>query len=169
MMNVQFLNPFLEAAILVLESEIGVTVQRGQLKLDRSAATANEVTVLISMVGQVNGVVLFGLSEQTGINIVSKILDQPFDEFDSLAQSGIGELGNVITGQAGNRLADAGYDTNISPPTMVLGKGTLISTLDFERLQVPLQTEVGEVQIHLALREAGEKAPAHPKEMSQHS
>jgi chemotaxis protein CheX len=152
-MNVQFLNPFLEAAFVVLDSEVGVQAKRGQLTLRRSAATAEEVSVLISMVGQVNGVVLYGLSEDTGIRIVSKILDQPFEEFDSLAQSGIGELGNVITGQAGKRLAEAGFEVNISPPTMVLGKGTLISTLDFERLHVPLETELGTLQIHLALRE----------------
>lgn len=153
-MNVQFLNPFIEAAYVVLETELGLTPKRGQLSLRRSAATAEEISVLISMVGQVNGVVLYGLSEATGIEIVSRILGQPFEEFDALAQSGIGELGNVITGQAGKRLAEAGFEVKISPPTMVLGKGTLISTLDFERLHVPLETEIGTIQIHLALREA---------------
>jgi chemotaxis protein CheX len=161
-MNVQFLNPFVEAAYLVLESEIGIGAQRGGLSLERSAATGNDVTVLISMVGQVNGVVLYSLDEATAIKIVSKILGQPFTEFDDLAQSGIGELGNVITGQAGRRLAEAGFEAKISPPTMVLGKGTLISTLDFERLRVPLETELGELQIHLALRErkTNERSPA---------
>jgi chemotaxis protein CheX len=152
-MNVQFLNPFIEAAYLVLETDVGVKAKRGPIELERSAATANDITVLISMVGQVNGVVLYGLDEQTAINFVSKILDQPFEEFDALAQSGIGEMGNVITGQAGVRLADSGFEARISPPTMVLGKGVLISTLDFERLQVPLETELGVMQVHLALRE----------------
>lgn len=153
-MNVQFLNPFVEAAYMVLESEVGITAKRGQLSLRRSAATADDITVLVSMVGHVNGVALYGLSESTAIAIVSRILGQPFDEFDSLAQSGIGELGNVITGQAGRRLAEAGFESKISPPTMVMGKGTLISTLDFERLHIPLETEIGVIQIHLALREA---------------
>lgn len=153
-MNVQFLNPFIEAAFAVLDAEVGVTAKRGQLSLQRSAATASEVTVLISMIGQVKGVVLYGLSEATALQIVSKILGQSFAEFDDLAQSGISEIGNVITGQAGRRLAEAGIETNISPPTMIVGKGTLISTLDFERLQVPLETELGTIQIHLALRES---------------
>lgn len=153
-MNVQFLNPFVEAAFEVLEAEIGVTAKRGQISLQHSAATADDVTVLISIVGQVKGMVLFGLSEATAIQIVTKILEQPFEEFDELAQSGIGELGNVISGHASQRLATAGLEANISPPTMILGKGTLISTLDFERLQVPLETDIGNIQIHLALREA---------------
>jgi chemotaxis protein CheX len=120
-MNVQFLNPFIEAAYVVLESEVGVITKRGPLSLERSAATADDITVLISIVGQVTGVVLYSLNESTAIQIVSRILGQTFEEFDPLAQSGIGELGNVITGQAGNRLAEAGFEAKISPPTIILG------------------------------------------------
>lgn len=155
-MNVTFLNPFVEAAFQVLEAEVGVKAERGELSLERSACTSNDVTVMISMVGQVRGVVLYGISEKTGIEIVSRILGQRFDEFDELAQSGIGELGNVITGQASQRLAAVGLEAQISPPTLVMGKGTLISTLDFQRLVVPLHTEVGDMVIHLALRESNE-------------
>jgi chemotaxis protein CheX len=152
-MDVQFVNPFIEAAYSVLEAEAGVTAQRGKIALQRSAATADDVTVLISMVGEVKGVVLYGLSERTAINLVSRILGQPFDTFDDLAQSGIGEIGNVITGQASNRIAAAGFEVNISTPTMILGKGSKISTFDMDRLIVPLETEYGVVTLSLALRE----------------
>jgi chemotaxis protein CheX len=153
-MNVKFLSPFVEAAFAVLEAEAGIkTAQRGDLALQRSACTANDVTALISIVGQVQGIALYGLSQATALKIVSRILDQPFEEFDELAQSGIGELANVITGQAGKRLAEAGFEAKISPPTLILGKGTLISTFDFDRIQVPVLTDIGELQIHLALRE----------------
>ena len=151
--NAGFLNPFVEAAFEVLEAEVGIAAQRGELSLQRSACTADEVTALIALVGDVEGMVLYGMSEATAIAMVSRILGQPFETFDELAQSGIGELSNVITGQASTRLADAGFETKISPPTLVLGEGTTISTLDFQRLVVPLHTELGELQIHLALRE----------------
>ena len=152
-MDVKFLNPFLEAAHMVLKSELDTEAQRGELSLERSACTSEDVSVLISVVGEASGVVLYSLSEATAIAMVEKMLGQPFQEFDDLAQSGIGELGNVITGQAGQRLAAAGIDVNISPPTMVMGKGTLISTLDFDRLVIPLSTDLGSIHIHLALRE----------------
>lgn len=163
-MNVRFLNPFVEAACEVLQAEMGITAERGTLSLQRSACTADEVTAMIALVGDVEGVVLYGMSEATAIAMVSRILGQPFDAFDDLAQSGIGELSNVITGQASMRLADAGFEAKISPPTLVIGAGTTISTLDFQRLVVPLHTELGDVYVHLALREragAGHKAAEH--------
>lgn len=153
-MNVQFLNPFIEAAFSVLQAEANLEAKRKDLSLQKAASTTDEVTVLVSMVGQVKGIVLYGMSEKMSLGIVSRILDQPFEEFDDLAQSGIGELGNVITGQAGQRLAGAGYEVNISPPTLIQGKGAIISTLDFDRLVVPLATDLGDITIHLAVRES---------------
>lgn len=153
-MNVKFLNPFVDAAAEVLMAEAKVTMTKGNLTLQKSALTTDEVTVLINLVGQVQGVVLFGISENLGKKLVSKMMGQSFEEFDNLAQSGVAELGNVISGRATVMLSEAGYQSTISPPTMIIGKGVQISTLDFPRIVVPLTCELGEIVIHLALRES---------------
>ena len=161
-MNVKFLNPFVDAATEVLKTEIQANATRGNLTLQKSSLTTDEVTVLISMVGEVQGVVLYGLSISTCLAMVSSMMGQPFTEFDNMAQSGIAELGNVITGRASINLSQAGYKSNISPPTLVIGKGTHISTLDFQRIVVPVTTELGDLVIHLALRESNASAAAQP-------
>lgn len=153
-MNVKFLNPFVEAANEVLGAEVGVSLSRGALSLQKSALTSDEVTVLISMVGQVQGVVLYGLSAATGLALVSRMMAQEFDKFDSLAQSGVAELGNVITGRASIKLANTGVAAEISPPTLIHGQGVTVSTLDFSRIVVPLECELGRITVHLALRES---------------
>ena len=153
-MNVKFLNPFVDAAAEVLKVETQVNLTKGNLTLQKSALTTDEVTVLINLVGQIQGVVLFGLSESFGMKLVSKMMGQEFTAFDSLAQSGVAEMGNVITGRATVLLCDSGYQSTISPPTMITGKGVQISTLDFPRIVVPLSCELEEMIIHLALRES---------------
>ena len=153
-MNVKFLNPFVDAAAEVLKAEAKVSISKGTLTLQKSALTTDEVTVLINLIGQVQGVVLFGLSENLGMKLVSKMMGQEFNQFDNLAQSGVAELGNVISGRATVLLSDAGYQSTISPPTMITGKGVQISTLDFPRIVVPLTCEFGDMVIHLALRES---------------
>lgn len=152
-MNVKFLNPFTEAAQKVLEAECNLAVQRGPLTMQISCMTAEEVTVLINLVGQVEGTVLYGMNVQTALNLVSRVMNQEFHEFDDLARSGVAELGNVITGQATIKLSQAGYESLISPPTMIEGKDVEISTLDFQRIVVPMTTEVGDIIVHLGIRE----------------
>jgi len=152
--NVNFMNPFLEAAVEVLKAECALQVTRGGISLHKSAMTTDDVTILVSLVGQIQGVVLYGLSKSTSLGLVSRVMGYSFDQFDNIAQSGVAELGNVITGQATIKLSGAGYNTNISPPTLIQGRGVSISTLDFSRIVAPLETESGIIMVHLALRES---------------
>ena|SRR5579859_5426308 len=153
-MKVEFVNPFLQAASEVLDSELGGEAQRGTLRLHKTAFTTDEVTALVGVTGMLNGLVLYSMSQATALRIVARVMGQEFAEFDAVAQSGIGELGNVITGRASVLLAEAGYPSNITPPALVIGAGTMVTTLDLIRLVLPLDTEVGPLEIQVVLKTA---------------
>ncbi len=152
-MNVKFLNPFVTAAHEILSLEMHEKVMRGDLRLENGPYTTDDVTVIISLVGAVDGTVFFSMSKESAMQLASVLMGEQFDALDKLAQSGIAELGNVITGRASMKMAEAGYESNISTPSLILGKGATISTLEYPRLIVPLTTSIGSMIIHLALRE----------------
>ncbi len=162
-MNVKFLNPFVDAAYEIIRIETGIEMQRGQLGLEKNAYVTEDLTVIISLVGAVEGNVLYSMSKSTALTLVSKIMGQPMDAMDPLMQSGIAELGNVITGRASVKLSEAGYEANISPPTLLVGKGATIYTLDIARIVVPVYTSELVLKIHLALREGRRKDTSIPK------
>ncbi|MFO8059137.1 MAG: chemotaxis protein CheX [Bacillota bacterium] len=155
-LNVKFINPFISAACRVLEMETGLEVRRGQVCLQKSGTTSKQVTVALGVTGDVTGAVFYGFSEATCRAIVSKMLGEPVPIFDGLAESAIGEMGNVITGLATTELEREGFVCHIAPPTVVTGRGVYISTLDFHRLVMPLETDIGEVEINVALKDCGE-------------
>jgi chemotaxis protein CheX len=161
LMNVKFLNPFVDAAYDVLQAETGLSVKRGELSLDKEPYSTDDLTVIISMIGRVIGNVIYSMDKDTALDLASRMMNEPVKELESLAQSSIAELGNVITGRASVSLSTAGYDAIISTPTLLLGRGAVISTLDFARLMIPLTSESGTVTIHLALRE-GTQEPIWP-------
>jgi chemotaxis protein CheX len=152
--KVAFVNPFIDAAREVLEAELGGEATRGEIRIQRTAYTTDEVTALLGVAGAVAGVVLYSMSEETARGMVGRMLGHACTEFDALAQSGIGELGNVITGRAGVLLAEAGYASNITPPALVMGKHTMVTTLDLNRLVFPLQTDLGTIEIQVVLKES---------------
>src|SRR3981081_3083490 len=158
-MRTEFINPFLQAATEVLEAELGTTPRRGTIGLEKSVNTSNDITAVVGVTGDVLGVVLYVMNEATGRALVTKIMGQEFPEFDDLAQSGIAEIGNVITGRAAVLLAEAGFTSDLAPPMMIVGRGALINTLDMQRLVIPLETGYGalEVQVALKLSEAAMK------------
>ena len=151
-MDAKLLNPFIQAAVEVLEAEVGADVTRGEISVEKSPLTSEDMTVLINLLGDVDGVVMYGMQKNTCLHLVSKILGQDFTELNSLAQSGMAELGNVISGRATIRFSETGYKSNISTPTVLTGTGVEVSTLDFPRIIVPLITQYGTLTVHLALR-----------------
>ena len=151
-MRAEIINPFLQATSEVLESELGSSPVRGAIGLQRSAYTSDEVTAVVAVTGGVAGMVLFAMSDATARGIVSKMMGQDFDEFDALAQSGIAEVGNVITGRAAVLLSEAGFPSDLAPPMLLVGRGTLISTLDVQRLVIPIETEFGKIEVQVALK-----------------
>jgi chemotaxis protein CheX len=164
-MNVKFLNPFIEAAFEVLRVETHQEITRGELGLQNGPYRTDDLTVILSLVGSVDGMVFYSMGQETAIKLASMILGEENTELNSLVQSGIAELGNVITGKASVKLAEAGYEATISPPALILGKGATLSTLDCPRLVLPLNTTAGSVTIHLALRQGsmpGLKTPEIP-------
>jgi chemotaxis protein CheX len=151
-MRAEIINPFLQAASEVLESELGSPPQRGAIGLQRSAYTSDEVTAVVAVTGEVAGMVLFAMTESTARAMVSKMMGQDFPELDALAQSGIAEIGNVITGRASCLLSEAGFTSDLAPPMLIVGRGSMISTLDVQRLVIPMETEFGQVEIQVALK-----------------
>jgi len=154
-LKVEFISPFVKATISVLEAETGRTipVEKGQLTIEATSHTCQDVTVLIGVIGAVQGIVMYGMSERTAKNIVSTLLNERIVVFNEIVESAIAEMGNVITGIASAELEKAGYPSTLAPPTVITGRGVVISTINIKRLQIPIKTEFGEIEIGVALRE----------------
>ena len=151
-MRAEFINPFLQAATEVLESELGSAPRRGPVGLQRSAYTSDEVTAVVAVAGSIAGMVMFAMTDTTARAMVSRMMGQEFAEFDALAQSGIAEIANVITGRAAVLLSEAGFPSDLAPPMLLVGRNTLISTLDVQRLVIPIETDLGKIEIQVALK-----------------
>lgn len=151
-MRADVAQPFLLAAKGVLEHELGGEVGRGQVRIERGDFEAGEVTAVVGVTGALSGAVMYRMSEATALAIVGRMMGQKFGELDALARSGVGEMGNVISGRAGVLLEKAGIRTDIAPPMLIVGRGGHMSSLDIPRLLVPLQTAAGEIDLQIALK-----------------
>lgn len=152
MLRAGLINPFLESAYSFLQEELSTEVTRGQLRLEESRATSGEVNVAIGVTGDAEGIVIYSMSERTAKTVASALIGEPVPVFDKLAESAIAEMGNIITGQAAIGLEECGYLCKLSPPTLISGKGVVISTLDIQRLIIPLELPLGYFEICVAIR-----------------
>jgi chemotaxis protein CheX len=153
-MRVQVVNRYVQSALTVIEKETGLPVERGGLLLEGNPYTTEDVTAVIGVSGQLCGSLYLSMAETVALKLIGAILGQEATELDELGQSGIAELANVIAGASGIELAEDGIETTINPPLVLVGRGARLSTVEIQRLVVPLATAYGEVKLHVALREA---------------
>ena len=153
-LRVQLVNCYVAAAVDVLAKETAQPVTRGGLLLQQNPYTTEEVTAMVGVSGDLAGSLYISMSEATALGLVSLMLGQPTEEFGELAQSGVAELANVIGGTAGVALAEAGHRTTITPPLLLVGAGARLSSVEIQRLVVPLTSACGVINVHVALRDA---------------
>ena len=134
-------------------TSIDVDASSGADLSANGTCTTHEVTAIIGITGQLTGMAMFGMSEETALAIVGQLMGAPVDELDELALSGIGELANVITGCATTLLTQMGLEVDIAPPVLLQGAGSRMSTAGIQRLVVPLVTSMGTVEAQLAIKE----------------
>ncbi len=154
-MDGKILDSFVSAAVNVLGSELGTTVTVGAPVVEDAGYSTRGITAMVGVTGRLKGMVIFGLTESTALALVSQMMGEPYKQLDSVAQSGIAELGNVIAGSGVTSLAQTGYQCGITPPAVVIGEKNTITMLNLDRLVVPLETPFGSVEMQLVLRENG--------------
>ncbi|HWI53508.1 MAG TPA: chemotaxis protein CheX [Symbiobacteriaceae bacterium] len=151
-MKAEILNAFLNGAANSLSRETKAPVRRTGLHMDPSDQVSDEVTVYVAIVGRVRGMVLVGMPSATARMIAGSMVGEPQKELSEMGLSAIAELGNLIAGGALIELEQAGItNCDITPPTIMIGKRSRISTLGLPRFIIPLSTVHGDLNIHVAV------------------
>lgn len=153
-MNVDYVNPFVVASVSVLKMVLSTDPERGAISARPRMFTSQQCNIMTGITGRVEGQVIYGMSLVTADRIATTMLGQPVVQFDQIAASAIAELGNMITGNAVTLLSDAGYPSDITPPTVIRGTNVRVSTLDVPALVIPMKIgELGDFEVNVSLQE----------------
>lgn len=150
-MKADILNAFLAAASNSMSKEIQSAIKRIGFHLDPSEHVTDEVTVYLSMVGSVRGMVLIGMSLATARSMASAMVGEPQEELTEMGLSALAEMGNLIAGGACIELEKLELEADITPPTIMIGSRSKISTLGVSRFVIPLATSHGPANLHVAV------------------
>lgn len=154
-MRVDFINPFIESADHVFAQLMDETLTKGRLSLKMADMPYPNVCIVLGVVGDIAGQVIYGASEESAVAIASAMMmGVPVEELNDMAKSAISELGNMITGRATMGLEKVGYRVGISPPTIITGTDVRMASPKTQILVVPLSSpRIPSFDIHVGLEE----------------
>jgi len=123
-LDVAMINPFISGTQQVFETMSGITVKRRSLFLKNDYKIFGEVAGIMELNGDASGSVAINFSHDLAKKIISIVLDIDIEELeDEDVEDGIGEILNMIAGQAKALLAGTKYHFTLSIPVVVIGYG----------------------------------------------
>ncbi len=127
-MNVEFINPFLEAVVKVVKTMAFTEPKAGKPSLrQKNAPSRGDVTGIVGLTGPVKGSFALSFSEPAILEIVTNMFGEDFLEVNSEVEDAVGELSNMVCGDARRLLEEKGHSFQASIPTVISGKGHNIS------------------------------------------
>ena len=137
-LDIKYVNPFIKATITVLEllGMAGGTI--GKPALSDMKFPDPSFLIQVGVVGGMKGQVIVGMSEEKAKATASTMMmGMPVDNLDEMACSALGELGNMIMGNASTIFSTMNIVFDITPPISMKGAGLKVQA-DTTAIKVPI-------------------------------
>ena len=153
-MDANLINPFIEATLHVLETIASTKAEAGKPYLKKDQVARGDVSGVIGMTGETRGTISISFSEASILPIVSNMLGEEMKEMNEEIKDAVGEVTNMISGQARKRLDEQGRSLRAAIPTVIMGKDHSITHMTtYPIIAIPFCTDNGEFTIEVCFEE----------------
>ena len=151
-LNAEYINPFLEAANIVFKSILNVDLRRGKLIIKPSPNPSMEIAIVLEITGGITGEIVYSME----FNMVKKIAnvlvpglteEQIKTEYVDI----MGEIANMITGNAMNLFASTDKLIDMTTPTVIDTKVQPYTPQQRVSLGILLYSPMGQLELNIAL------------------
>lgn len=155
-MKAEYINSFFGAAEEVLKLMLNLEVKRGEIKIVEGFSKSKDANVILGVTGELKGNVQFSFTKDMTLEMVKIMAGMEMEEIDVFVSSALGEVANIISGNAITRLESYNYKCDITPPQIIVGQHQSISMANKKALHIPVMTDIGEFGIDIFLPEEQE-------------
>jgi len=153
-MDANLITPFIEATLHVLETMASTKAEAGKPYLKKDQVARGDVSGVIGMTGETRGTISISFSEASILPIVSNMLGEEMKEMNEEIKDAVGEITNMISGQARKRLDEQGRSLKAAIPTVIMGKDHSITHMTtYPIIAIPFSTDNGEFTIEVCFEE----------------
>ncbi|OQY06906.1 MAG: hypothetical protein B6I28_05945 [Fusobacteriia bacterium 4572_132] len=151
-LDANILNCFI-ISIKDVFSQFGIEkIEKKSIKLKSKVESKYPVTIVVGLTGDLNGNITYNLEIDTAKKLASKMMmGMPVLELDDMTKSALSEISNMITGTSSGKLAELKKNTDISPPTLIIGKEIKLWISQVETIAILLDTSIGEIELNIGL------------------
>lgn len=151
-MDAALINPFISATLNVLQTMAFIKAQAGKPYLKKDDIASGDVSGVIGITGESNGTMVLTFDEVGILKVVSNMFGEPMTELNAEVADAVGELTNMISGQARKELEEKGRHFDAAIPSVVTGKGHRITHItQGPKIAIPFKLDEGSFTIEICL------------------
>lgn len=151
-MRFEYIDPFADATVRVFQTILGPDVKRGDFTLLRAERLEGDTAIVIDVTGESHGAVLLSMTRDTALRVGNVMNGRSVDASGEIDTDALGEIANMVAGNAASALNDMGFEFQISPPVVVGRDAQALPTENVEVFQIPISTQFGEITMNVLLR-----------------
>ncbi len=153
-MKLEYIGPFVSSTMSVLKNVFQSDVEQGDVSLCRGSELGGDVSVVIGLHDQRGESVILNMEPATAKSICTAMNGKDCSASDPLGADTLGELANMIAGNAVSALGDLGFDFSVQPPITVSRNDLAVITEGLELFQVLVTSPHGNITINFTIRTA---------------
>ncbi|AFM00192.1 MULTISPECIES: chemotaxis protein CheX [Desulfitobacterium] len=142
------LTPFSNAASqtfkLLLDLDVSTDVSQ---PIESSEEAKEKVDIVIEITGDLAGEVMYSFPKDTTLEMVKMMSGMEFNEIDEFVKSALGEIANIISGNAMTGLSQSQVICDIRPPKILEG-GALPTKEGCPIYRTKVKTSIGDVELN---------------------
>lgn len=140
------MNSFYNATKDVFKNMLDIDIS--ELDSSKKGKNGKKVNVSVEFVGDVEGKVDFRFPETTVLNIVKTLSGMEITNVDDFAMSAVGEISNIISGNAATNLSGQQLKCDIKAPQITIENESAATD---DNLTIFLQTNAGSLDEQIGL------------------
>jgi chemotaxis protein CheX len=149
--GVEIAKPFIEATTTVLQTMAMLNPKAGKPFVKKDKAASGDVSAVIGFTGDKNGSISVSFSKKCAITMVKNLLGDAVEDLVQDTKDAVGEVCNMISGQARAGLSQMGMTFHGSTPTVIMGDGHTISHVSKGPvIAIPFTTEGGDFTLEFS-------------------
>ncbi len=125
-MKADLINPFLYATVNVLKTMGKLTPKPGEPNVKKNKIAFGDITGIIGLTGDSKGSMSLTFSEACALSVAENMTGEKFEELNDKVADMVGELTNMISGDARAQLENQGFSFSAAIPTIVQGKNHVV-------------------------------------------
>lgn len=152
MRDVEIAKHFVKATTNILTTMAGITATPGKPYVKKDQVACGDISAIIGVTGPCNGTISVSFSAASATALVVGMLGEDVEDMDQDMQDAVGEVANMISGQARATIAGEGLVLQGSTPSVVVGKDHTIHHITKAAVMaIPFAMQGGEFTVEFCL------------------